>query len=112
MKKKYLITLGLMLTAGLLVLYFLRPMMPKAWHRITLGMPRDEVHGLLPDLSVDMYELKGFDVTHSTIHFMGENYTWTLTISYDQKMRVSDLSVFTANSVCGCLDYSPISLGR
>lgn len=112
MKKKYLLIPVLLIPVTLLAAFFLRtPPMPSSWHQLTIGMPRNQALATLPTLSTDMYELKGFDVAHDTTHLLGERYTWTLTVFYDEQMRVKNISAHSANTLCGYLDHSPTQLG-
>lgn len=75
-------------------------------------MPHQTVHAMLPGLSTEVYELKGHDFAHRSSDHLGERYTWLLTISYDEDLKVSEVNASTENSLCVCLDRSPITLGN
>lgn len=88
-KTRHALVLSLILLILVGMLYgivWLTDMSP-AWQQIRVGMPREKIHTMLPDIQTDMYELKGYDFTHQSITLGKDIQLYVICLIGDHVLR-------------------------
>jgi len=84
--------------------------MPSEWSKIRLGMPRQDLLGILNDEVVDLRDLKGYDSASRSVSIFGLSSYWQLWIVYDASGRVSKADARFVTHDCGLFNTKPKSV--